>query len=179
MFSRLPARTLNGAPYAIVGSFTADGSGGIKGGTVDINDPEFGQFPNTAVSAGTYTVGVDGRGTTTLANSSAFGPVTLDFVLEDSSHGLVTEFDSTASGSGTLDVQTSGTSPAGTYAFSFSGYSSSSGNPFATVGNFAVGAGGSVTGLEDFNDGRNVSLIPERLLAARWRWDRPQRPAQR
>ena len=147
----------NNYPYAIVGSFTADGSGGIKAGTVDINDPQFGQFPNTAISAGTYTVGVDGRGTTTLVNSTGFGNVTLDFVLEDSSHGLVTEFDGTASGSGTLDVQTSGTSPAGTYAFSFSGADASSGNPFATVGNLVVGAGGSISGLEDFNDGGIVN----------------------
>ena len=88
--------------------------------------------------------------------------MTLDFVLEDSSHGLVTEFDGTASGSGTFDVQTSGTSPAGTYAFSFSGYSSS-GNPFATVGNFAVGAGGSVTGLEDFNEDGIIAYSGETL----------------
>src|SRR5271169_6591435 len=117
------------APYAIVGAFTADGNGGIKGGTLDINDAAGGQVSNAPISAGTYTVGVDGRGTTTLVNSTGFGNVTLDFVLEDSSHGLVTEFDSNASGSGTLDVQTSGTSPAGTYAFSFSGYTNPPGNP--------------------------------------------------
>jgi hypothetical protein len=152
-----------GAPYAIVGAFTADGSGGIKGGTLDINDAQIAPIPNAPISAGTYTVGVDGRGTTTLVNSTGFGNVTLDFVLEDSSHGLVTEFDGTASGSGTLDVQTSGTTAAGTYAFSFSGYTISSGNPFATVGNFLVGAAGSVSGLEDFNDGGIIAYSGETL----------------
>jgi hypothetical protein len=155
------------APYAIVGAFTADGNGSIKGGTLDINDAVGLQVSNAPISAGTYTVSVDGRGTTTLVNSTGFGNVTLDFVLQDSSHGLVTEFDGNASGSGTLDVQTSGTSPAGTYAFSFSGADATSGNAFATVGNFAVGggvgAGNSVSGLEDFNNGGIIAYSGETL----------------
>src|SRR5271169_2440216 len=47
------------APYAIVGAFTADGNGAIKGGTLDFNDAQFGQVPNAPISPGTYTVGVD------------------------------------------------------------------------------------------------------------------------
>ncbi len=150
-----------GAPYVIVGSFTANGSGGngqggITGGTLDLNDPGVPTLvSNAAIGSGsTYKVSVDGRGQTTLNTTTAFGNITLDFVLQDSSHGLVTEFDGNGTGSGTLDLQTAGVSPAGSYAFIFFGTDVSSGfaDPFATVGNFTVGAGGAISGLEDFND---------------------------
>ena len=152
---------MTGAPYAIVGSFTANGSGGngqggITGGSIDLNDPGVPTLvSNAAIGSGSsYKVNVDGRGQATLNTTTAFGNITLDFVLQDSSHGLVTEFDGNGSGSGTLDVQTAGVSPAGSYAFIFFGtdVSSGSADPFATVGNFTVGAGGSISGLEDFND---------------------------
>jgi len=148
-------------PYAIVGSFTANGSGGnglggITGGTLDLNDPGVPTLvSNAAITSGSnYKVNVDGRGQATLITSTAFGTITLDFVLQDSSHGLVTEFDNNGTGSGTIDVQTAGTSPVGSYAFIFFGTDVSSGfaDPFATVGNFTMGSGGAVSGLEDFND---------------------------
>jgi hypothetical protein len=150
-----------GAPYAIVGSFTANGSGGngqggITGGTLDLNDPGVPPLvSNAAIGSGsTYKVNVDGRGQATLNTTTAFGNITLDFVLQDSSHGLVTEFDGNGTGSGTLDIQTAGISPVGSYAFIFFGMDVSSGfaDPFATVGNFTVGTGGAISGLEDFND---------------------------
>ena len=151
--------TNTGAPYALVGAFAANGSGGITGGTFDMNDAQFGAsnvapLANASITGGSYTLGVDGRGRVTLNCSTPFGSnIVLDFVLADNSHGLVTEFDNNATGSGTLDLQTSGVSPAGSYAFSLSGAAISSLSPFATVGNFAIGSGGAITGLEDFNDG--------------------------
>jgi hypothetical protein len=149
---------VNGAPYAIVGAFTANGSGGngtggITGGTIDINDAALtASLANQAISSNSsYSVGVDGRGKAMLG--TPFGTIVLDFVLQDSSHGFVTEFDGTASGSGTLDLQTAGITPSGTYAFSFGGMDLlTGGTSLATVGNFTVGNGGAVTGLEDFND---------------------------
>jgi hypothetical protein len=152
---------VQGAPYAIVGSFTANGSGGngqggITGGTIDLNDPALSApVANAAINSSSYSIGVDGRGKATLNTSSPFGTIVLDFVLQDSAHGLVIEFDGNASGSGTLDVQTAGTSPVGTFAFTLFGTDLSSGvaaDPFASVGNFTVGAGGAISGLEDFND---------------------------
>jgi hypothetical protein len=141
---------VNGTPYAMVGTFTANGSGGITGGTLDINDLSTAPIPNSPISKGSYNVGVDGRGIATLQTTTPFGSIIVDFVLQNGSHGLVTEFDSNASGSGTLDAQTAGVTPTGSYAFSFSGlYGNSS---TATVGNFAIGSGGA-TGLEDFNSG--------------------------
>jgi len=78
----------------------------------------------------------------------------------------VTDFDGNASGSGTLDVQTAGTTPTGTYAFSFSGSSYSNGDPFATVGNFTVGSGGSISGLEDFNESGLIAYPGETLTGS-------------
>ncbi|MGA7754247.1 MAG: hypothetical protein WCB05_15545 [Candidatus Sulfotelmatobacter sp.] len=146
----------NGAPYAVAGTITANGTGGITSGAIDMNDVEFtAPVANLAVgSNSTYKVSVDGRGQATLNVTTPLGnSIVLDFVLQDSSHGLVTEFDNTATGSGTIDAQTASVSPAGSYAFSMTGANFSSGASFATVGNFAIGSGGTLSGLEDSNSG--------------------------
>jgi hypothetical protein len=149
--------------FALVGTLTANGSGGITGGTLDLNDPLVGVASNTAISGGSYRITSDGRGTATLNTSlGAFG---LDFVLLSSSHGLVTEYDSSASGSGSLDLQSTPTQSqiAGSYAFSLTGISSlnttSGAQPaFATAGAFTLDANGNITsGVEDFNNSGNSS----------------------
>jgi hypothetical protein len=151
---------VNGAPYAIVGAFTANGSGGVSGGTIDINDEAFASLStpiapisNSPIGGGSsYGVTVDGRGTAKLVTSTPFGTIQLDFVLEDSSAGLVTELDSNGTGSGTLDLQASGTTPSGAYAFSFSGVAGTT--PLAAAGTFTLGSGGAISaGLEDLNGG--------------------------
>lgn len=153
----------NGFGYAIAGTLNADGSGKITGGVLDMNDAEFTQsdvspLVATAISgSSTYTLGKDGRGQASLGISgnplSGCGSnnITLDFVMQDSFHGQVTEFDCMATGSGTIDVQTAGVTPSGSYAFSMSGAVNTT--TFATVGNFTL-TGSSITGgLEDFNLG--------------------------
>jgi len=143
---------VNGAAYSALGIFSANGKGGISSGTMDVKDGSLSApVPNAAISGGNYTIGVDGRGTAQLNTSTPLGQIVLDFVLQDSSHGMLTEFDSEATGSGTLDLQTANSTPKGSYAFSFTG-SDANGNLFATTGNFAVGTNGSIAGLEDFND---------------------------
>ena len=146
----------NGFAYAMVGTFSANGSGGISGGVLDINDagfsassPVINPVANASITSGSYTLGVDGRGQIKLSNNTPFGPqIILDFVLQDSTHGLVTEFDGNASGSGSLDLQASGTTPTGSYAFIFSG---AYGNSFiATIGNFTLN-GSAMSGLQDLN----------------------------
>lgn len=141
------------APYAVVGSINANGSGSITGGTIDMNDPIF-SAPVIAASinSGSYTVGQDGRGTFTINfSNNPFGTaLTFDFVLQNNFHGLVIERDANATGSGTLDSVTTGTTPSGSYAFSLAGATFNSGEPFATVGNFTL-TGSSIAGLEDFN----------------------------
>jgi hypothetical protein len=153
---------VNGAPYSVLGSFTANGNGGngqggITGGTIDMNDADLAtpMANATIASSSTYTVGIDGRGRAKLNTSTPLGTINLDFVLANSSHGLVTEFDTKATGSGTLDSQTASTSAAGSYAFIFSGadVSNNTASLFATVGNFTLATGGTISsGLEDFNE---------------------------
>ena len=158
VFSVSGADSSSGAPYAMVGTFTANGSGGITGGVLDLNDAAFPAssilpVANAAVSGGSYSLGVDGRGQVKLntGNNTPFtSPIILDFVLQDSSHGLVTEFDGNASGSGSLDLQASGVTPTGSYAFIFSGVYGSSDAALTTVGNFTLNAS-AMAGLEDFN----------------------------
>ena len=152
---------VNAAPYAIAGTFTANGQGAITAGALDVNDAGLSTpvLANQSISSSSYTVSADGRGKITLSVPSlgSGATIVLDFVLQDSSHGFVTEFDSNATGSGSLDLQTSGVSAAGTYAFSLAGseyLNGTTANAFGTVGNFTVGSGGAISGVQDFNDGQ-------------------------
>jgi hypothetical protein len=149
----------NGAPYAMVGTLTANGNGGVTGGAMDINDLESTPVPNAPINTNSvYSMNgnQDGRGTITLgvpANPFSGNNISLDFVLQDSSHGLITGFDGNYSGSGTIDLQASSPATTGTYAFSLSGADLSGGSafPFSTVGNFTLSGSSISSGLEDFN----------------------------
>lgn len=138
--------------FAIVGTITADGKGNIKGGTVDINDPDLGGvFTGQVVSASTYSVGQDGRGRGTIA--TAKGNFGIDFVLTSNSHGLITRFDNNGTASGTLDLQASVTqSSLVSLVFTLSGVDSGE-NPLGSVGAFTLNSSGTVTsGTQDIND---------------------------
>jgi hypothetical protein len=138
---------------AVAGSFQADGNGHITSGNQDINSGQLNAPVSVAVS-GTYKVLADGRGSITL-NSTA-GNTTLDFVIVASGHALLTRFDASATGSGTIDQQTSSAfsnaALAGAFAISVSGIDSA-GLPLAIAGNFtADNAGTLTTGIDDSND---------------------------
>jgi hypothetical protein len=147
-----------GDTYSIAGTLTANGSGGITGGTLDINDlSEFNSpVADVSVASGSsYTVTTDGRAQAQIVVSgiSGFPTLTFYFALSSSSGGAVTEADNFGTGTGTIDAQTSNVTPTGPYAFSFSGGVGVSDTTLATVGNFTVGSGGAISsGLEDFND---------------------------
>jgi hypothetical protein len=141
-----------GGFLAVAGSLVADGAGHITSGTQDINSGA-GISTNVA-SSGTYLVRSDGRGTITL-NSPA-GNSTLDFVIVAGGHALVTRFDTRATGSGTIDQQTtsafSNAALAGPFAFSLSGIDGG-GLPLAIGGVFTSDASGNLTaGIDDSND---------------------------
>ena len=169
VFSISGTDAANGAPYAMVGTFTANGAGGnnkggITGGTLDINDVVSGQAADASINSNSYyTVSIDGRGQATLGTNigNGFPNITLDFVLSSSSHGLVIEFDTFGTGSGTLDLQAAGVTPAGSYAFSFSG-NNSGGSPWATAGNFTL-SGTTASGLEDFNEAGIITYPAQSL----------------
>jgi hypothetical protein len=142
-----------GAPFSLAGSLQANGSGGITGGALTLNDASLSApFSGLAITGGSYTVTADGRGKASL--STAQGPVVLDFVLLSNSHALVTRYDNNGTGSGTMDLQNTVTQTqlAGSYAFSLGGIDTS-GAPLATVGSFTIDSTGAITaGVEDFND---------------------------
>jgi hypothetical protein len=140
----------------MVGSLTANGSGGITRGTVDLIGAKVGVSSPAAqpITGGSYSVGTDGRGQISFDTTSRAGAVTitLDFVLTSSSHGLVTEYDSNGTGSGTIDLQSAITQSqlAGSYAFGVSGTGANGTSPIATVGAFTLDSTGAVsTGQED------------------------------
>src|ERR1700751_4830471 len=57
-----------GAPYALLGTFTANGQGGITGGAVDVNDADLSApIANASLASSSYRISVDGRGTVNLS----------------------------------------------------------------------------------------------------------------
>jgi hypothetical protein len=156
---------------AMVGSLTADGSGGITGGTVDLIGVKVGVSSPAArpITGGSYSVGTDGRGQINFDTTTGAGAVTitLDFVLTSSSHGLVTEYDSNGTGSGTIDLQSTITQSqlAGSYTFGISGTKANGTSPTAIVGAFTLDSTGAVsTGQEDVNNAGSYSGAPGQIL---------------
>jgi hypothetical protein len=108
---------------AVAGTFTADGNGNITGGAEDVNSGFAAPTMTTFEAGGTYTVGPDGR---TTANLNVGGSTdVLQFALISNQHALMIRFDTTATGSGTIDMQdpTQFGTPfsLGAYAFGLSG----------------------------------------------------------
>ncbi|HET9837023.1 MAG TPA: hypothetical protein VFR84_02230 [Candidatus Angelobacter sp.] len=141
---------------AVAGSFQADGAGHITSGMEDINSG-FAISTNAAIT-GTYSVRADGRGSANL-NSPA-GNSVIDFVIVAAGHALITRFDANATGSGTIDQQTTAAfnnaALAGTFAFNLSGIDAVN-NPMAVVGNLTANATGTITsGVDDSNDNGGV-----------------------
>jgi hypothetical protein len=154
---------VNTGIIAFAGTFTANGSGGISGGTMDVMEPLGPVGLQTALnitSGGGYNVGADGRpesdgGLITLITSA--GTFTFDFVLSSSDGGLITYYSTntgdggSASGSFQLQTSVSQTSIEGqSYAFSTSGESETSTSSVAMAGAFTLNSSGVVsTGIED------------------------------
>jgi hypothetical protein len=153
--------------FAVLGTVTANGSGGITGGTIDVDDPALGAALRTGyvfnrlATSGSYSISADGRGSGSLSatiNGShvQFG---IDFVLSSGSHGFISRFDQNGSGSGSIDLQASNIDQAslqGSYAFGLNGVDSTIDNSLSSVGAFTLDSNGNVTsGIQDFNDDGN------------------------
>jgi hypothetical protein len=167
------ASNLSDAPLFLTtaGSLTANGSGGITRGTVDLIGGKAGVSSPAAqpITGGSYKVGPDGRGQISFDTTTRAGAVsiTLDFVLISSSHGLVTEFDSNGTGSGTIDLQSAITQSqlAGSYVLCVSGTGANGTSPTAAVGAFTLDSTGAVsTGQEDVNNSGSYSGAPSQIL---------------
>jgi hypothetical protein len=155
--------TNGGGFFTMAGSFQANGNGAITSGTIDINSPgtTAGVLTNLSLT-GTYIVHADGRGAAAL-NPSGFNTINLNFVLLSSQHGALIRFDGNATGSGSLDMQTSSAfnlaALAGTFAFNVSGVDGGAQNPESSAGALSVDASGNLlaNGVQDTNDNGTLS----------------------
>lgn len=132
--------------FAVAGALTADGAGHITAGVLDMTKST--GPVNKVPFSGTYTVRADGRGVAGLASSA--GNFSLVFVITSAGRALVTRFEQSATGSGSMDLQNpsafSTSALAGTFVFNLTGLLDANGNPAATVGSFTTDSAGSVTG---------------------------------
>lgn len=146
--------------YQLAGVFVADGAGNVTRGELTYGTPF--SFAQDTISGGSYSVGVGGTGTLSLVTAdSAFGNSgtgTLEFTLLSNSRALITEAD-IATGSGTLDLQTSTAAPSGGYAFVASG-ADINGVPVAFGGVANIDSPGTISGngsVADEDDGGAVT----------------------
>jgi hypothetical protein len=151
--------------FAVAGTLTADGSGHITTGVLDINKAP---SPVTNVAfTGTYAIRADGRGVAGLVSSA--GNFNLVFVLTSAGRALVTRFEQSATGSGSMDLQNSSafstSALAGTFVFNLSGLLDANSNPMATVGSFTTNTAGSVTsGVQDSSE--NGAIFTNEVISA-------------
>jgi hypothetical protein len=151
--------------YAIAGAVGFDLSGNLLGGEQDYNDgvgftsPE--PTPDTIMATGSSMTINQSSGTGTLvlvtnnANVGVSGTETFAVQFINSSHALITQFDGSATSSGSMDLQ-SATSVSGNYAFTLSGVDVSGG--VVGYGGVFADASGVITGTVDENDSTNGEL---------------------
>jgi len=156
---------ING-PFQLAGVIVLDGNGGITSGEqthsdylLSVSDP---------ISAGSYTIGADGRGTLTLntadQNIGQQGIENLSLVLRSSSHALIATLDnpllnpSSETSSGSLDLQTSTTAPTGGYAFTVNGTDLSLG-PMAIGGVLEITSPNTISGAGSVADQDDAGTV--------------------
>ena len=149
--------TTNGF-IAVAGSFTADGNGNITGGLQDINSGS-GVFKSAAFT-GTYSLGADGRGSTSLHWQTPAQTITWQIAMASDQHGFLIRFDGVSStnagaGSGTIDRQDTTAfntgALSGNYVINGSGSDKSS-FPLFQAGALTAGSGNVTGGVMDVND---------------------------
>jgi hypothetical protein len=151
---------------AVAGSFVADGNGNITSGVEDIESFLTG-ISSQVTLTGTYQVRTDGRTTVTL-NPSLQTASTLQFALTTNAHGLMIRFNSSNTGSGTVDEQNLNALsnlPSGPYVFGVSGTDASFG-PLGMAGEFFASNGtiaASANSILDVNDAGVVTRADRSL----------------
>jgi hypothetical protein len=149
--------------YGLAGAVTLDGNGNVLGGEQDYNDGDGLTSPEPspdAILPGPGALTVDpgtGQGTLTLTTNNpslgANGLETFAVQFVNTNHALISQFDGSATSSGSLDLQTlSSALNDGNYAFTLSGTDSAL-ESIVFGGVFSVsGSGTSLTGTFDVDD---------------------------
>jgi len=146
---------------AIAQVASADGSFAVVSGEQDYNDGVAITSPQPAgdsITGGSLLLATGGLGTlTVITNNSQLGNAgteTFAVSFPNPKHALVTQFDGTATSSGSLDLQTSTSKPSGSFSFVFSGVGEAEQGffPAAFGGVFTV-TDGTLAGTLDTNFG--------------------------
>ena len=139
--------------YEVGGVLVADGNGAITGGEQTYSNTVGAHADNLT---GTYSIGTNGLGTITLQTGDTGigvnGVETLSVVILSPSSGLISQFDTSATSSGTLDLQTSTAMPTGGYAFSVLAARVPANTVLAFGGVFNIDTPGSISGAGSVSD---------------------------
>jgi hypothetical protein len=153
----------DGSPYFVAGVFTVNASGAITQGEQSFSDDFIYEQDNIVSNNSSIVPGNNGNVLIALntqdASIGVAGIEILDASMVSTSNGLLTEYDTWASGSGTLDLQTSMAAPSGGYAFFDVGVDLS-GNAIVIGGVVNVDSAGGISGtgsVFDENDGGTLS----------------------
>ena len=149
-----------GGFLAVAGTFTVNGSGQITGGVEDVNSAASGILENQ-ISGGSLAVGPDGRAIATV--TTQLGTITWQVTIISEKHALLVRFDTTATGSGTIDqanpADFSVSAIANNYSFGISGIDSSAA-PMAIAGRFLSDGAGTFPvnfAIQDVNDAGTIT----------------------
>jgi hypothetical protein len=146
-------------PISTAGSFTLDTTGDVTGGVQDFNDGGFVYYAQT-ILPGTATLGTGtGPGSITLTNTlsgSTLNTLTFDYYPIDATHLKFIETDYNQILAGDAFSQTGASIPSGTLVFTVAGVGSA-GSVAAGGLMTSDGTGNFTNGLEDVNNGGNVS----------------------
>src|ERR1700734_3826326 len=125
---------------AIANNASKDGTFAITGGVQDYNNGDTIVSPQPsgdAITGGNLSIGANGTAILTIiTNNSAVGvdgTETFIAVFPNANHALITQFDGSATSSGSIDLQTSTARPSGSFAFTTAGAASTDGETFATT----------------------------------------------
>ena len=153
---------------AIAQTASGDGSFAVVGGEQDYNDGDGHTATQDAFTGGNLVLAGDGSGNGTLTLVTASGEPGIDgtetFAVNfpNTNHALITQFDESATSSGSLDLQTSTALPSGSFAFTSTGasFTDDSDDEFVPTafGGVITITSGAVTGLFDTNVGGNVTI---------------------
>jgi hypothetical protein len=144
---------------AVAGNFTVNGSGLITGGVEDVNSAS--GITENPINGGSFAVGPDGRTIATV--TTGLGTITWQVTIISEQHALLVRFDSSATGSGTIDkanpADFSVSAIANNYSFGISGIDST-GAPMAIAGRFLADGAGTFPvnfAIQDVNDAGTVT----------------------
>jgi hypothetical protein len=161
--------------YAVAGAVGFDLSGNILGGEQDYNDASGLTSPNEPTpdtimatgssmtvnsTTGTGTLVLDVSGSNPGVGNKGIETFAVQFI--NANHALITQFDGSATSSGSMDLQTATSGAGGNFAFTLTGLDTANASPVAYGGVFSD-TSGTIHGTYDENDSGSAT-DPEVLL---------------